>query len=252
VREFVHELSYEYEDTYWWYVARRNIVIDQVKRMSALMAMCPRILDYGCGTGAMLCALAEVGDASGMDVAPAAVAYCRARGMQQVTLLSAAQDLAHQIEGSYDIITLLDVLEHVRDDSTLLRILGGHLTTEGRLIITVPAYRFLWSGEDNISCHLRRYTRGSLLRVVRAAGLVPLKTTYFGTFLFPVQLLVVALNYCRTGSQQESYVRPLPRLLNATLQWVMALERFVLRRANFPLGGSILCCAARPRVQEIQ
>ncbi len=250
-----YELTRSLEETYWWFVARRAIVFDQMQqtldagRKEKSDNRPLRLMDFGCGTGGTLASLAKIGDAFGMDASETALRFCGERGIQNLFKIDPEKALSTEnpFGDNFDAILMLDVLEHVDDDIGLVRTLGSWLKPDGSLLIAVPAYEWLWSGEDYISNHLRRYTRKSLRNVVLQAGLQVDKITCFNFWLFPLQVLTILMNrifYPR--SMYESVLKPLPYGINRFLSRVMESEKRFLRFGMFPFGGSILCrCRVR-------
>jgi SAM-dependent methyltransferase len=234
-----YRLMQELDRSYWWYRARREIVCATVARH---VRPGSEVVDYGCGTGYMACQLAADGyRVLAADVAGEALAACRQAGLP-------TQDVSREWlrPGSADCLLACDVLEHVEDDTRLLARFRETLRPGGWFIGTVPAYEFLWSGEDYVSEHYRRYTRPLLCERLRAAGYRVVWSSYFNTFLFPLTCLVLlAKQWFRPGDRYRSNVQPLPGWLNEAFYKVFALERGVLKRWRFPFGLSILV-VARP------
>lgn len=237
-----YEINYQYEETHWWFVARREIIV------SVLQASIPRetrpdtprlsILDYGCGTGGLTQTLAPFGEITGVDESGQAIAFCHKRGMNNVQRIDSPRDLP---SAAYDWVTSFDVLEHVEDDVGLLREFRRALKPGGRLLLTVPALSILWSGEDEVSRHLRRYTKRELIQKLRAGGFEVQKATYFNSLLFPGVLAVRLFNrWFRPSSWNESDIKPVSPFLNTLLCRIFALERHLLRRARLPIGVSLL------------
>ena len=228
------------EGTYWWYLARKEIVCDTVKRSVAKNS---KLLDFGSGSGGITKTLGADGyKVVAADVSSAALAACRKAGLDTMELTTswpAAQ--------SVDCILACDVLEHVQGDVELLQKLRVALRPRGLLIATVPAYDLLWSGEDYISNHVRRYTRPLLERHVRQAGFSIERSTYFNTILLP--LITAVLFYKRLLRPRDMYVsdiEPLPQWQNKILYTIFSAERFILPRCDLPLGASLLVVARNP------
>ena len=225
------------EDTYWWYVARRTIVCETVKRF---LANNSEVLDFGSGSGGIARALSADGyKVVAADVSTEALAACCRAGLDTMDLKT-----TWPAAGSVDCILACDVLEHVKEDVELLQKLRVALRPNGLLIATVPAYNFLWSGEDYISDHVRRYTRPLLERHAREAGFTIEKGSYFNTFLLP--LITAVLLYKRFLKPRDMYVsdiRPLPQWQNKILSKILTSELFVLPRCDLPVGASILVVA---------
>ena len=143
----------------------------------------PRILDAGCGTGRNLLEFGKLGQATGVDVSAQAVEFCRGRGVEDVRQ-AAVEDLPFEAL-SFDVLLATDVIEHVDDDTAVLRELRRVAAREARLILTVPAYQWLWSSHDESVHHRRRYTARRLRERVLAAGWAPTVETYFFSTVLP-------------------------------------------------------------------
>src|SRR5579883_787921 len=144
----LYEQHARLEDTHWWFLGRRRLVLAELARHAGTNA--GRILDIGCGTGGMLPQYAAFGNACGLDPSEEAQDACRRRGVPFVRGSGAQLPFA---DASIDVITALDVIEHVRDDAGLLRELRRVLRPGGVLVLTVPAYQFLWSQHDVFNHH---------------------------------------------------------------------------------------------------
>ncbi|MGC9329031.1 MAG: class I SAM-dependent DNA methyltransferase, partial [Candidatus Hinthialibacter sp.] len=206
----------------------------------------PRILEFGCGTGLTLAALSPDAEVFGMDASPKALEYCRKRELTRLHLIDTNKPLpeANPFHESFDLILLLDVLEHLDDEIAVLQSLRSWLRPGGALIAAVPAFSWLWSGEDAVSHHRRRYTQKSLRRTLHSAGFRTIRDTYFNFFLFPLQAGVIFANRIfRPRTLHQSNLTPLPFGLNSLLTCIMASERHVLKYVNLPVGGSVLSIA---------
>lgn len=247
----MYELHNELEDSHWWFTARREIVLSLLRaELSADPALRPplRILDAGCGAGGMLRHFAPFGMAVGIDPAPEAVAHATSKGLD-VRLGGLPDSLPFGPVDRFDIVTALDVIEHVDDDAAALRALRRLLEPGGRLIVTVPAFDCLWSGHDVANEHRRRYRRGQLSERLRAAGFRTLRLSYCNTALFPpiaaVRLARRLLRPYPAGAGARSDLRRVPAPLNTILHHVFAAERFIIPRVPLPFGVSI-AAIARP------
>lgn len=180
-----YPIIYEVEESHWWYVGRRKIIQTFVERIcSTLQTSKVRILDVGCGTGANLKMLGLYGDAEGVDVSQQAVEFCRRRGLESVNH-GAIEDLPYRDE-TFDLITALDVLEHLDDDGAGLREMRRVLRPQGTLLLFVPAFMFLWGVQDDVSNHRRRYRLPALRRLLEEAGFEVEKESYANiTFFCP-------------------------------------------------------------------
>lgn len=194
----------------------------------------------------MVANLSRFGCAYGVDVDHEAVGYCLERGLE-VVVQAAGEHLPFPDE-SVDVATMLDVLEHIADERATLAEVTRVIRPGGHLVVSVPAYRFLWGAQDDVSMHQRRYSAGLLRQRIEAAGLVVRRLTFFNTLLFaPIagirltRRLIPALR-----SEKSDFNFPSPGPLNRTLTRVFGLESGLVARTNLPFGVSILCLAQRP------
>jgi SAM-dependent methyltransferase len=247
MREDIYPLTYKLEQDYWWYAGRREIILSSARKILSSIPCSgqPHILDYGCGTGINLLHLNELGEAYGVDASPQALAFCRERGLHRLALIdpNSTPGSANPFDQPFHLITLLDVLEHLETDCKALSGLGKLLDREGVILATVPAFELLWSGEDFVSNHLRRYTRRGLVKVFHEAGFEVLNATYFNTLLFPAQAAAILWNRAfNPRSMASTNLRPLPGRLNSVLTAILSYEKKLIKKWNLPVGGSILCC----------
>jgi SAM-dependent methyltransferase len=226
------------EDRHWWYRGRRK-VLDGILAGLGLPADA-RILDAGCGSGRNMVELARFGTVTGVELSQTSVALARARGVGEVIAGSALE--MPFADDSFDVAVTLDVIEHLEDDLAALRELRRVVAPGGSLLVTVPAYQWLWSGHDEINHHHRRYTRRSLQRVAQQAGWMQLRTTYFNSLLLPVAIMLRVLERVNTKTTESSldlWVPPAPA--NWLLERPLTLEAAVIARgARIPAGLSLL------------
>jgi SAM-dependent methyltransferase len=241
MQQHTYSIMYEVEGSHWWFVGRRRIIMSFVERICLEMNIPrPRILDVGCGTGANLEMLARFGEAEGVDVSSEALAFCRARGLEKVRQ-GAAEELPYE-DGTFDIVTGLDVVEHLDDDIAGLREMRRVLKPGGRALIFVPAFNFLWGVQDDISHHRRRYTLKGLHRAVSEAGFEVERATYANISFFAPILAgrtLMRVTGLRPASENNINVSA----LNGILGRILSAESFWLRRMNFPFGVSAICVA---------
>src|SRR6185503_18298582 len=168
MQQHTYAIMRRVEESHWWFVGRRQIIRSFLERLfrdvKASEHSTVNILDVGCGTGANLEMLSEFGVAEGVDVSTEALSFCQARGLQNVKL-GAAEALPYE-DDSFDLVTGLDVVEHLDDDLAGLKEMRRVLRRDGRALLFVPAFMFLWGVQDDISNHRRRYTLKDLRRVV--------------------------------------------------------------------------------------
>ena len=226
------------EDRYWWYRGRRRIVMDLVRSLP--LPAEPRILDAGCGSGRNLVELSGVGTAVGLEPSPRGAEVARARGVGEVAV--AEIGTMPFDDASFDLITLLDVLEHIEDDLGTLVALRRVARPGGVLLITVPAYPRLWSSHDELNQHCRRYTRAALLGRAVEAGWRPLRTTHFNALLLPVAAAWRLLERLRPDNgEAASELVTTPAALNWLLEQPLRAEAALLRSGRrIPAGLSLV------------
>jgi SAM-dependent methyltransferase len=243
-REFYAEY-YEIEDRHWWFIGRRRIFLALLDRHLGPGNGSRRVLDIGCGTGAMLGYLSRYGEAEGVDADPEAVRFCRERGVERVRLVEPGP-LPHE-PGTFDLVTALDVIEHVNDDTGLLCEMARVLRSGGTVLVSVPAYRWMWGPQDEIARHKRRYVAGELRECVAGAGLGLRRLSYFNTLLFPAIAAVRVLRPYRPGSSdlRSDFELTAPGRINDLLARAFSLEARVVPRVSLPFGVSILALATK-------
>jgi SAM-dependent methyltransferase len=226
------------EDRHWWYRGRRTVLA----RVIATLGLVPdaRILDAGCGSGRNMVELARRGAVTGVELSETSASLARDRGVGEV-IEGSVLEMPFDAD-SFDLAVSLDVIEHLQGDLGALRELRRVVAPGGSLLVTVPAYQWLWSGHDQINHHHRRYTRRSLQRVAEQAGWEQTRTTYFNSLLLPVAILLRALDRLSrktTESSLDLWVPPEP--LNWLLERPLALEAALIGRGGrIPAGLSLL------------
>lgn len=241
--EHTYPILFRVEQSHWWHIGRRKIIASFVEDICRRVTdRRPRILDVGCGTGANLLMLSEFGDAEGVDVSEDALAFCRERGLNQVKL-GAAEALPYD-DGTFDLVTALDVVEHLDDDLAGLREMRRVLRPGGRVLLFVPTFMFLWGLQDDVSHHRRRYRMPELQRVIEQAGFEVERTTYANiTFFMPILAMRKLMRL--TGIKAESENNINVSALNGVLARMLGAESLVLRHMNIPFGVSGLCVARK-------
>lgn len=238
-----YPITFEMEGKHWWFVGRRRIITTFVEEIChRLGKRDPRILDVGCGTGANLQMLGRFGKAEGVDISPEALEFCRARGLAKVK--QGAAEALPFTDASFDLVTALDVVEHLDDDVAGLRELRRVLRPGGRVLLFVPAFMFLWGVQDEVSNHRRRYTRPEIERALSQAGLALERATYANiTFFWPtlVGRWIMRITGLRPASEANINISA----LNGVLGWILGAESWWLRKLNLPFGVSIVCVARR-------
>ena len=235
----VYDRMAAHDSTHWWYRARRDILSDYLTRYGNVPKDA-RILEIGCGTGHNLPMLAEFGEVDAIEIDPAAREIAGERLGKPVGD-APLPDLPGVARGSYDLVAVLDVVEHIADDVAALKGMASLLRPGGKILIAVPAHQWLWSAHDVVNHHHRRYSKGSLVKAIEAAGLKPRKLTYFNSLLFP--LAAVARIAGRMTGRDDSDDSPPAKPLNALFEAIFRLERHAVGRVPLTPGVSIVTLA---------
>lgn len=233
----MYRIFFEIQKKHWWFVTKKSIVLNTIDRHLSKNGNI-KVLDIGCGSGLMLNSLEEVGETFGMDMSDDAINFSKEifNGSVKKGLLP---DQIPYEENMFDLITALDVIEHVDRDIDSLRSIRSRLVSNGKVIITVPAYMFLWSAFDDLNEHKRRYTLTELNTKLVQAGFTVEKITYFNTLLFPVVFIVRMLNnLLKRDGASDVDMPSLP--LNFILRKIFGIEKYLLRFINLPFGVSVL------------
>jgi SAM-dependent methyltransferase len=233
---------YEVEDQHFWFRGRRRVIWAMLFRAGITSA--PRILDAGCGTGRNLVEFGSLGVAEGVDFSAEAVEFCRQRGLVGVQR-APIEELPFE-GGRFDLIFATDVIEHLEDDRRALTELRRVAAPGAHLVLTVPAYQWLWSPFDDSLHHRRRYTLRRLHRQVTATGWEPQVQTYFYSAVLPAVVAVRAVRRMRPGEPRSSDLAPPPPVLNRLLELPTRGEARLVRRGyRLPAGLSVgMVCAA--------
>jgi 2-polyprenyl-3-methyl-5-hydroxy-6-metoxy-1,4-benzoquinol methylase len=234
----VYEANERLEQTHWWFEGRRQ-VIRQVMRKHLTPRDGRRLLDVGCGTGGMFPLLEELGSVEGAEAsADARERAARRFGRFTVHTCELPNGLP---QGKWDVITAFDVIEHVDEPVEGLSQMRTRLGDGGQVVITVPAFQFLWSQHDEIHHHRRRYDRALLTSQLTSAGFRVRFMSYFNAWLFPavagVRLLGKVLPM-RNGHASD--LSQPPDLVNRALTHLFSSERFAVGATQLPFGVSMI------------
>ena len=245
MQHFVYEEHALLEREHWWFAGRRSIV-ERVLDDHLPPLTQRRILDVGCGTGGMLPTLARFGHVEGLEPDGFAVDHCRAAfGGYAVRAGAVPDDVP--ADGSFDVVTAFDVIEHIDDDRGAVQSLRAATRPGGVVVITVPALRQLWSEHDVVNGHKRRYDRSSMAVVVEAAGLELRHLSYFNSALLPVVAMTRLAQRVRGPRDvpRSDFTMP-PPAVNRALTRILAAERALVARRGLPIGVSLVAVGRRP------
>ena len=222
------------EDDWWWGKARKEIVRQCMKEVIPPEA---NILEIGAGYGSMTRMLTGLGTVRAIEPYREAVSYLREE--LKIHAYHSTFESFPETE-KYDVVTCFDVLEHIEDDRSALAKMERLVNDKGFLVLTVPAYQFLWNRHDEINHHFRRYRKNELIKKM-PGNLSIKKISYFNTFLFPAAILDKLL---LSRKKQSSSFNP-NAVVNRLLYRIFSAEKTVLRFFNFPFGVSLLLIAEK-------
>jgi 2-polyprenyl-3-methyl-5-hydroxy-6-metoxy-1,4-benzoquinol methylase len=240
--ESVYHLHYQREESHWWFAARSTILREIIRRFGNVSPG-DTILDIGCGTGALMKALSSTYNMVGIDMSPLAVQYSRQRGLNALEMR--VQDFPRD---KYNVraALLLDVIEHIDEDIEVLKNAAEIVRPDGRVIVTVPAYMWMWSAHDVLNHHKRRYTATTLRHALESAGLEVVKLTYYNTLLFPLAAIKKFLDRGKSIESASKSLEQPSSVINTLFRMIFAAERHVIQSMRMPFGVSILAIA-RPK-----
>ncbi|MBI3570212.1 MAG: class I SAM-dependent methyltransferase [Gammaproteobacteria bacterium] len=238
----IYPLMREIEDRHWWFVVRRRIIGDMLDKIEFPDGA--RILDAGCGTGGNLELLSHYGVPTGLEMDETAANLARARNVANIAGGSFPDNLQFP-KDSFNLVTFIDVLEHIEDDLGALLAARSILVAGGSLLITVPAFQFLWGTHDEMHHHKRRYRKERLADLITRSGFRLQYISYFNTFLFPMAVIArMAEKYIPFLGGQAGSNLPGPRV-NSVLAAIFNCERKLLGRMRLPFGVSIIAIARK-------
>jgi len=240
---------YDLEGTHWWFVGKRKILLTLLDKLYTQTTNI-RIMDVGCGTGIIMRCLEKYGSVVGIDTSDEALNFCRLRGKEKVYKANITQ-LPFD-SSSFDLITALDVIEHVEADERALQELFRVCKKDGRVIITVPAYDFLWGKHDVALGHKRRYTSKKLKKKIRNVGFNIEFFSYTNIFIFPFVFIWRAFENL-LGPKATPHSDPIrtPFYLNKLLTRLYNFESNLLKDLNFPCGVSLLFIIKKPEQNNV-
>lgn len=225
----------ELEGSHWWFQGRRAVVLDLLARYVPK----GRLLDIGLGTGFNAKLFKDRGyDVEGVEPAPEGVAFAKTI-VPNLQVIQASFPSSLIPSDTYDVVALLDVVEHLEDDAAALKDVSRILTRGGVAIITVPAFRFLWTTHDERAHHFRRYRKSQLNAILKGADLEPVVLSYYNFLLFPLIMFARLLGKLRKESKKSDFDKT-PRFLSSILAAVFGSERYLLRFLTLPFGVSLV------------
>lgn len=240
------KIYHQLEKSHWWFKSRREVVYNFVKGFEN-----KKVLDIGCSGGQFLELLLSKGalkeNLYGIDISQKGVEICLKKGLLNCQVMDAT-NLNFPI-GFFQILIASDCLEHIQNDELALKSWYSATAPGGRIVVFVPAFRFLWSSHDDYNLHFRRYTNSELRKKMEAVGFRVIRSGYWNFFLFfPIvfvrffKRILAKLGY---SPEMDSDLKPVNPLVNFFLLALLKFENHLLKFIDFPFGASTFCIAQK-------
>jgi len=246
-----HRDLYSIEDDYWWFKAKRHLLIRTVKRTAKDSDGNAHLLDSGCGTGANLKEISKFLPVVGIEKYFEALKFCKKRSLDN--LLNAELEHLPFRQETFDIVLAMDILEHVDDDLEALKEISRVSKDGAILIIHVPAFMFLWSDHDLAVDHKRRYTAGELVECLKKANFKVKSINYRLCSFFILGILkkylIKVKKLIKGDSKPQAYRPNVGRFINNILYIIVKMEDRILNFIRLPFGLSILCIAQKNEME---
>ena len=244
MKDDFYEKYAHYQIDHWWFVGRKKIILSLLSRFFGEETGSRSILDIGCGTGVMLDSLQRYGKTVGVDMSDRALLL--SNKITSTPLLQAEFTSLPFKDQSFDLVCAFDVLEHLDHDSACVQEAYRLCRPGGSVLVTVPAFQFLWGIQDVVSHHKRRYSHKEIIRLLEENGFRPVFSSYFNTLLFPIIAFVRLLSRWKQPRECQSDLEiHTPRFLNDMLTRLFGFERYLLKYFRFPFGVSLICLAQK-------
>lgn len=249
IKEYVIKYA-EQERTHWWFKARREILKSLISSVS--LPTQAKILEVGAGTGMNMNYLyPEDATVIGVEPDKNMIQGFKCNERRKI-IISAAENLPLEIkDNAFDMITMFDVLEHIKHDEGMLSKLHSKLKAGGHLFVSVPAYQWMWSDHDVVNLHYRRYGLKELKSKLTNNGFKIIRASFFNSILFPfIAFVRVSVNASRMFSTKKNKARKSSleyncEILNSAFYHIFRQEEKLLKQVNLPFGGSIFLLATK-------
>jgi len=242
-----YELKYHLlERNHWWFRARRDVVLRLLRDENKTS----KILDVGCSGGLLLEDLKKnrYTHITGIDISKKAVDICKKKGMNVVQTDAMKTKFK---DNTFDIIIASDILEHTKDDVATMQEWGRILKKDGKLIVFVPAYKFLWSAHDESNMHQKRYVKKELIQLMASSDLNIQKSSYWNSALcIPVFIMRFFNKTVLKKIKQKDDLVISNKFINGLLFRLLRLENTLIRIINYPFGVSVFCIGTKNNTRK--
>lgn len=244
-----YEMMYRAEDHHWWYQGMRAVcrrLLDRHVVRAHAGREPPRILDAGCGTGLTLEYLKDYGPATGIDLSPAAIGFCRQRGLPRLARASILE--LPFADATFDLITSYDVISSCQraDAPQALREFLRVLRPGGHLLLRLPAYMWLHGHHDELVHTYHRFTRSETAGLLRDAGFAIERLTYVNCLLFPLAAAKRLKDRLLPSKQVQSDISVTGGAMNPLFQRILRMEARWVGRFGLPFGLTVIALARKP------
>jgi len=236
---------YEFENTHWWHIVRYKIFLNFIKKYLVNGAHYT-ILDSGCGAGKMIDLLNDFGKVCGLEMNRNAINFCKQRDIK--IIVQGDSGRLPFMPNSFDLITNFDGIEHLEDDHAGIRGYYKICKPGGIIVLSVPAYQFLWGEHDLVFQHYRRYTKKQLRELIEKNGFKVERITYFNMLLLlPAIIFRYGKRFFSSGKKEITHDFAFTNLpiFRPFFYNIFKIEEQLLRFSNLPCGASIICVAKK-------
>lgn len=234
----IHEL----QKNGWWFGNARNKLVGGLLKKYIPDYVYKKALDVGCSEGAFLDYLSDKQiDVQAIDIDNNAIEFCKERGYVSQVRYGNLLNIPYADE-TFDIVFLLDIVEHVQDDHKAISEVNRVLRPNGSAILIVPAYQWLWSANDLAYHHQRRYSLNLVKKLVRSKDFKLTFLSFFNSLLFPIFVIFTMIAKFSKRTSASTVVKPVPGFINFLLTKLMQFERWIIINAGIklPFGSSII------------
>lgn len=223
----------QFEKKNWWFIARRELIKNLLDKITNKNS---KIIDIGSGSGINIQYLKNY-NIVGVDKSKRLVQAGKKEG-KNIRMYDVEKRIPFR-KNSFDVALCLDILEHLENDDRVLKEIYRILTPKGKILITVPAFGFLWGQQDIVSMHKRRYTKRMLIKLVKENNFKIKRITYWNSFLFPIMSSIRILRKNKKNPQTD--FKDYPKFINKILLRILRLENFIIsKNINLPIGVSLI------------
>ncbi|RNC82729.1 MAG: class I SAM-dependent methyltransferase [Phycisphaera sp.] len=228
------------EDRFWWFVAKRNILLNLIGRYAPARKPGEKglAIDLGCGSGGLLRRLKDSFPTLGVEMNEHAREICAEHGL--TVKPGWLPDDVPAEDASADVIVMSDVLEHVEKDVETVKVAAQKLRPGGILVCTVPAHPWMWTKRDEHHNHFRRYTRDQYERMFDIPELAAVVESYYNSFLFPPMVAARLLGKVLKKDTEAGDIRVPPGPVNGAMRRVFECEKQILGKLRLPIGASLI------------